>query len=323
MQRYSLIVITDETAPIRRYDVEKRVMRRWLWAGGALIVALIGVMADYVRVRLDQVELTQLRVETAQQREQISTFEDTLGGVESNLQRLREFERKVRIIANLPGSAGSGGEEISAVTLEAAGDLGQGGAPLDDLQQAPDSLDAPPDRVRDDKEDGEAQVGVLRRDAERLGIVAEARSLSLAALIDELESKRKHLESTPAIWPTKGWLTSRFGYRVSPFTGARQFHSGIDIAGGKGTAIVAPARGKVTFSGKRGPMGNSLIIDHGFGVRTLYGHADDLLVERGAEVERGMEIATLGSSGRSTGPHLHYVVEVDGKAKNPLDYIFD
>ncbi len=129
--------------------------------------------------------------------------------------------------------------------------------------------------------------------------------------------------SIPAIWPTKGWLTSRFGYRVSPFTGARQFHAGIDVAGAKGTPIVSPARGKVTFAGKRGPLGNSLIIEHGYGIRTLYGHNDELLVKRGEEVERGQQVATLGNSGRSTGPHLHYVVEVDGKAKNPLDYIFD
>ena len=80
---------------------------------------------------------------------------------------------------------------------------------------------------------------------------------------------------------------------------------------------------KVTYSGKRGPLGLTLILDHGYGVRTFYGHSEELLVKRGDEVERGQKIATVGNTGRSTGPHLHYAVEVDGKGRNPLDYIFD
>ena len=79
----------------------------------------------------------------------------------------------------------------------------------------------------------------------------------------------------------------------------------------------------MVFSGSRGPLGKSIIIDHGYGVRTQYGHSDDLYVKTGEIVQRGQRIAALGNSGRSTGPHLHYVVEVKGKAVNPLDYIFD
>jgi murein DD-endopeptidase MepM/ murein hydrolase activator NlpD len=167
------------------------------------------------------------------------------------------------------------------------------------------------------------RVSVLREDAERLGLIAGARELSLADLLDKLEDKRHRLASTPAIWPTRGWLTSRFGNRISPFTAGRQFHAGIDIAGARGTDVIAPARGRVVFSGKRGPLGRALVIDHGYGVRTLYGHIDEAFVKRGQEIERGQVVASLGSSGRSTGPHLHYVVEVKGKAVNPLDYIFD
>jgi murein DD-endopeptidase MepM/ murein hydrolase activator NlpD len=86
---------------------------------------------------------------------------------------------------------------------------------------------------------------------------------------------------------------------------------------------VAPAHGRVVFAGKRGPLGNSLIIDHGYGIRTQYGHTEKILVKKGQEVERGDKIALMGNTGRSTGPHLHYVVQVDGKTRNPLDYIFD
>ena len=166
--------------------------------------------------------------------------------------------------------------------------------------------------------------GSLMRDAaEYLGVVAGSKEATLAELVEALEGKRHRLASSPSVWPTKGWLTSRYGYRTSPFTGKRQFHAGLDIAGAEGTDIIAPARGKVVFSGKRGPLGKSLIIDHGYGVRTQYGHNAELFVKRGDEVERGQRIASLGNTGRSTGPHLHYVVEVKGKSRDPLDYILD
>ena len=127
----------------------------------------------------------------------------------------------------------------------------------------------------------------------------------------------------PSVWPTKGWLTSRYGVRISPFTGRRQHHAGIDIAARAGTPINAPARGRVSSIGSRGPLGNSLMVDHGFGLKTFYGHTQEIFVKVGEIVARGQTIASIGSSGRSTGPHLHYGVHVNGKARDPLNYIFD
>jgi murein DD-endopeptidase MepM/ murein hydrolase activator NlpD len=118
-------------------------------------------------------------------------------------------------------------------------------------------------------------------------------------------------------------VTSRFGHRTSPFTGRRQFHSGIDVASRSGRAVVAPARGRVVFAGKKGPLGRTVILDHGYGVRTTYGHNREIHVKRGQEVERGEKIAAVGNSGRSTGPHLHYAVQVDGRRVNPMNYILD
>jgi murein DD-endopeptidase MepM/ murein hydrolase activator NlpD len=332
MERYSLMIVTDETAPIRRYDIRKRSVKRALQLAAVVAAMFVTGLVDYVRVRIDHIELAKLRVETAAQRDQITSFETTLSQVEERLAKLRDFERKLRIIANLPGSAATGGSEIIEVDATVGGDLAAEQVGSD--RAGPPATDAPPTAATPAAAaagEGEAppaspvaaRVSVLRRDAERLGIVADARSLSLADLLDRLEGKHRHLASSPSIWPTKGWLTSRFGPRVSPFTGGRQFHAGIDIAGQRGTPVVAPAAGRVAFSGSRGPLGRSLIIDHGYGVRTLYGHSDELFVKRGEQVERGQKIGSLGSTGRSTGPHLHYVVEVGGKARNPLDYIFD
>ena len=343
MERYSLIVVTDETAPIRRFDVRKDIVRRAIW-GAAIAACLVVIgLVDYVRVRIDHVELEALRAETAQQQAQIESFDETLSDVEAKLARLRNFERKVRIIANLPGSVATGGEEVTAVGSSVGGDLeaarkGDGAVMVSDDETEGDEDGEPEDgAARPEAPEAPVPAGaeeaagtpradrvsVLREDAERLGLIADARELSLADLLDKLEGKRHRLASTPAIWPTKGWLTSRFGNRISPFTGGRQFHAGIDIAGARGTDVIAPARGRVVFSGTRGPLGQTLVIDHGYGVRTLYGHIDETFVKRGQEIERGQVVASLGNSGRSTGPHLHYVVEVKGKAVNPLDYIFD
>ena len=324
MDRYSIIVVAEETAPVRRFEIRKDLVRQLIWCAGIAAVLLTVCLGDYVRVRIAQSELDQLRVEVADQRDQIASFDATLNGVRSTLSNISEFERKVRIIANLPGSAATGGEEVAEVgidspepepPLDGSGISAPTGAPLPEVPSEP--------QARIEAGSGESLIAALQRGAAQLGEVAISQERSLAEVAGQLESKRAHLASTPAIWPTKGWLTSRFGTRVSPFTNQKQFHAGIDIAGERGTDVFAPAQGKVVFSGNRGPLGKSIIIDHGYGVRTQYGHGDDLYVKTGESVQRGQRIAALGNSGRSTGPHLHYVVEVKGKAVNPLDFIFD
>lgn len=329
MERYSLIVVSDETSPIRRFDVRKDSLRRWLRVGAvAAAIALLGLV-DYVRVRIDHAELTDLRAASVEQQATIDSFDATVADVNAALVRVREFERKVRTIANLPGSAAAGGDEL----LEGGpgrGDLSGlagGGIDVEPVPASPRADTAPGGgEVRGSPGEAAAaddRVSQLQDRTRSLARVAEQRRLSLQELVAQLEDKHLRLASSPAVWPTEGWLTSRFGTRISPFTGKRQFHSGIDIAGAAGTDVISTARGKVVFAGNKGPMGRTVILDHGFGIRTHYGHNDKLLVKKGERVERGQVVALLGSSGRSTGPHLHYTVEVRGKAMNPLDYIFD
>jgi len=326
MDSYSIIVVAEETAPVRRFEVRKDLVRKLVWAAGGLALILTACLCDYIYVRIAHAELNRLRVEVAEQQAQIDSFDATLNGVRSTLANIGEFERKVRIIANLPGSAATGGEEVAEVGVDSP----EAKVPLDGSEvSAPTGVppllpDEPTEpQARFEARPNESLIEALQRGAKQLGEVAASQERSLSEVAGQLESKRTHLAATPAIWPTKGWLTSRFGTRISPFTNQKQFHAGIDIAGERGTDIVAPAQGKVVFSGSRGPLGKSIIIDHGYGVRTQYGHGDDLYVKTGDTVQRGQRIAALGNTGRSTGPHLHYVVEVKGKAVNPLDYIFD
>ena len=144
-----------------------------------------------------------------------------------------------------------------------------------------------------------------------------------SALSDYLSAQSSLLASTPAILPAHGWLTSAFGDRIDPFTGKVRRHHGLDIAARIGTPIVAPADGMVTFAGRKAGYGLMLVLDHGYGITTRYGHLNKILVSHGSQVNRGMLVAALGNTGRSTGPHLHYEVRLNGIPVNPKKFILD
>jgi len=131
------------------------------------------------------------------------------------------------------------------------------------------------------------------------------------------------LAHTPSIWPVMGWVTSGFGFRTNPFTGLTQMHEGIDISNQVGTPIIAPADGIISDIGNDLGLGKILVISHGFGMITRYAHLNKVLVRVGQKVKRGEKIAEIGTSGRTTGPHLHYEVRLDGIPVNPMRYILN
>jgi len=141
MDRYSIIVVAEETAPVRRFEIRKDLVRRLLWCAGGVALLLTLCLGDYIRVRIAHSELERLRVEVVEQRDQIDRFDETLAGVRSTLANIGEFERKVRIIANLPGSAATGGEDVAEVGVDSA----EVEAPLDGLAVSAPTGDAVPD----------------------------------------------------------------------------------------------------------------------------------------------------------------------------------
>lgn len=149
----------------------------------------------------------------------------------------------------------------------------------------------------------------------------QERENSLSELVDILEEQRLFYLSTPSILPVNGWISSKFGYRISPFTGRRVFHEGIDIASRYGSDVRATANGLVIFAGYKPGYGNVVTIDHGFGFVTRYGHNSKLLVKVGDKVNKGDVIAKVGNTGKSTGPHCHYEVLVNGVPVNPLKFV--
>ncbi len=142
-------------------------------------------------------------------------------------------------------------------------------------------------------------------------------------LLDQLVSSQRleeelYLEGRPITW---GWLSSHYGYRSDPFTGKRTWHDGVDLAGKEGSDIIAVAGGVVTYAGERSGYGNLVEIDHGDGVVSRYGHCKKVKVQVGDVVQKGQVIALMGSTGRSTGPHVHFEVIRNGKSQNPETYI--
>jgi len=136
-----------------------------------------------------------------------------------------------------------------------------------------------------------------------------------------IANKHNSAKATPSIWPVSGRITSYFGYRVAPLQTASEYHTGLDIANEPGTPVYATADGVVRYAGWASGYGLSMVLDHGFAYSTLYGHFSELTVKEGAQVKRGQMIGRVGSTGTSTGPHLHYEVWVDGMPANPMKYL--
>ena len=150
----------------------------------------------------------------------------------------------------------------------------------------------------------------------------------LTGLEDRLQSVRTDVDkrnqlaaATPSIWPTHGWLSSTAGNRIDPITGEKDFHPGLDISADKGDPVYATADGKVVNASAAGNYGNLVILDHGYGLETRYGHLSAFKVKNGQDVKRGDLIGLVGSTGRATGPHLHYEVRANGRILNPLQLL--
>lgn len=330
MDRVTLIYLSDERSPVRRFHVPRALFRYGPWVIGPLLL-LIGLgTADWVRLRLEAHDVAAMRAKTAADQEQLAGLAGELKALEEKLGRLEEFERKVRVIANLPAALP---KAVAPTQLGAAalrdGEGGQGGDEVDPALEQDADVAAPSVSSAEPPARGsglgldEAALARIRGKAERLAAGLELRGGAFEELLKGLHGLAERLAATPSIWPSNGWVTSAFGWRTSPFTGRRTFHSGLDIAADAGTDIVASARGRVVFAGSKGPLGQTVILDHGHGFRTLYGHASALHVRPGDTVERGQRVASVGSSGRSTGPHVHYNVSVKGRSVDPISYIID
>ena len=305
--KISFIALSTTGTPIRRITVTRSYLRVFVVL---LMLGCVGagwLVYDYTQVKFTQEdnqtllqELNSKKEEIATQRNQIKNFADQINKLKDELVILHDFENKIRIVANIEQKAAQEGL------------FGIGGSIPEDLdtsvplQQRHDSL-----------------IREMHEQTQQLEMARINQESGFSSLLGYLEDQRNLLACTPAIRPADGWVTSRFGYRESPFTGLREFHKGMDIANRAGTPIVATAEGVVAYTGRKGLLGMVIVIDHGHGFVTRYGHIKKALKKRGEKVKRGETIALVGNTGRSTGPHLHYEVKLNGVPVNPEKYILN
>ena len=297
---FNVLVFGQKTSKTRHLRIHKKTFKIGLYLLAFGLLSTIFFFCDYIQVRKETFELNKLRQETQEQRSKIHFFSSKIEDLESQLSKLKDFDKKIRIIANLEK-----GQEATSY-------MGMGGPSPSDVRE----------KLKAEK-DEKGLVQQMRTDIERLKSEAASREESLSELEKLLQTKKEVLVSTPSIWPVQGWVTSGFGFRTNPFTGLNQMHEGMDISNRIGAPVVAPADGIISDTGSDWGHGKILVISHGFGVVSRYSHLNKVSVRVGQKVKRGDKIAEVGMSGKTTGPHLHYEVRLNGIPVNPMRYILN
>lgn len=286
-KKFTVLVIPEGSHRVRRFGVKRSVLN---WAAAALVLfflGLSGLVFDYVRTNLDRSELNRLQVENSTQRDELHRLVVKLEDLRKEMVVLAQNDAKVRVMAKL--------SRPKADSL-----AGIGGPGSEDVSQEFSDIQHRIDAVR-------RQIDLQRESQEEIqGFLNDQRSL---------------LAAKPAGWPVKGWTTSGFGLRRDPFTGRRKMHEGYDIAARTGTPVVATADGIVSQSKTMPGYGKMVVIDHGYGYRTYYGHNSKNYVKVGQRVKSGDRIAAVGNTGRSTGSHVHYEIRLNGVPVNPKKYL--
>jgi murein DD-endopeptidase MepM/ murein hydrolase activator NlpD len=264
-------------------------------------------------------------------REQTAAFSSAIDDLKKRLSAMGEVNQRLRVMLGIDTSKptgdlanGRGGDDGP---IPDARNAVQGATPSvstsDQRQQVSevrDSTQAESDFATENTEEMAQQV---RESIDALVREAAQQEQALESLTQIAEQRSTQWASTPSIWPVRGWVTSTFGPRVSPFTEKPAWHDGLDIGASPNAPVQAPALGRVvtvTFDSK---MGNMVKLDHGYGIETVYGHLAKSLVKEGQRVKRGEVVALVGSTGLSTGPHLHYMVKKNGQALDPTKFILD
>lgn len=299
--RWTFLVVRSEDTPVRQFTLSTRTFRV---VGGVGILASLLLAGFGISAALDATARIQNRALEARNQAlstELDRFRDRVTRLESTLGELADKDAQIRSLAGL--------DPIDPEVME----VGVGGPGLGSPEAYP--LWAVDPVASQDAFALSYDLNALERRARLL-------SESLHEASDSLESQRDMLESTPSILPTVGWLTSGFSRaRFHPIHNRPMPHQGVDISAPRGTPIFAAAKGKVVQAGWNSGYGLTVVIDHGYGYQTLYGHASKLLVQAGQMVTRGDVIAQVGATGIATSPHLHYEVLRYGAPQNPANYI--
>lgn len=298
-KKYHIVIFKDRGGAHRNLH-----LRGWLGIVLAIIFIAMAVSNFYLWQSYTQNYMLGSKFKNAEktieeQNRQISSLNSKIRFVYEDISRVQQFDSKLRVMLNI--------DKESAEVVDQAGNPAGNSFNQNFLQVHRQELITRKMHTFLDSLNNDIRLEEVKQQY----------------LMQTLRGNKELLVSTPSIWPADGVLTSTFGMRRSPFTGVGQLHKGIDISGRPGTPINAPAKGVVIFAQADGAYGNCVVINHGNSLSTRYAHMLRSTVKEGQTVNRGEIIGYIGSSGRSTGPHLHYEVRVGGVPVNPMRYILN
>ncbi|MFW5487203.1 MAG: M23 family metallopeptidase [Desulfovibrio sp.] len=298
-KKYQVVIFREGTGTCCKFRYRS-------WTAIFLVLLFLGLAASNVYLwqfyashdRMVK-ELTDAEKNSQRQKTQLLSLADKVKGLEKDLTRVRDFDSKLRVMLNT--------DQGSQQNVSSLGGPENGNFSKNYLMLYRQELLA----------------RKMHHFLKQLSTESRLEEVRQQELLANIKAKEDILASTPSIWPTDGWISSPFGYRRSPFTATREFHKGLDISSALGTPVYAPARGEVIQAGQDGSYGMSIALNHESGIVTKYAHLSRMAVKKGQTVTRGELIGYVGSTGRSTGPHLHYEVRLNGVPVNPLRYILN
>ncbi len=296
----NILIFGHKTSKTQHLRIKRKTFKIVFYVLTFAFLSTTFFFCDYIQLKKKAFELDRLRQETETQKSQIRFFSGRIEDLEKQLSKLKDFDKKIRIIANLEK-----GQETTSM-------VGLGGPSPSDIRE----------KLKSERNE-KGLLQQMRTDIERLQSEAISREESLSELEKLLQVKKEMLVHTPSVWPATGWVTSGFGFRTDPFTGLTQMHEGIDISNRMGTTVVIPADGIISDIGNDWIHGKMLVVSHGFGMATSYSHLSKVTARIGQRVKRGDKVAEVGNSGRTTGPHLHYEIKLNGIPVNPARYILN
>lgn len=308
---FTVMIVPERSATAKSFKIKRQSIIN-IGIFSFTLLAAIATLGVHYFSTLDELQGTQeLRNEKRQLESQLITMRSKVAYIERSLERIEQFDVKVRAITQLN---------------DAERNLGMG--PLGSLESGdqPSVLFASGERIgySDEPLDSALTARILSTKIDALHERADEEEKEISSLSRYLDYQKVLLRSTPSIWPLHSRMkTSAFGIRRDPYTRERVMHKGLDVGAPEGSELFAPADGTVIWVGPRGGYGNAVIIDHGFGVQTHFAHMSGFSVKIGDKVKRGSQIGMIGNTGRSTGPHLHYEVRLNGIPQDPTKYMLN
>jgi murein DD-endopeptidase MepM/ murein hydrolase activator NlpD len=292
--------LPDGVRNVKQIKIPKFLIHIFTLSSLAVMAVLAWAFMDYHTLRTELPSRHYLLKENQQQKLQLAALSQKIDAINAEMVGLKEFDHKLKVMVNLETDEndtqflGVGGSDPTLLDPEYT------------IEKAHQKL-----------------VRLMHQSLDNLNTEIAVQMEEKKDLFKFLENQKSMLACTPSIWPIKSWVTSKFGFRKSPFTQKREFHSGLDISARTGSPIIAPADGVVAFVGQNRLSGNFITINHGYGMQTSYLHLNKALVKKDQYVKRGDVIAQVGNTGRSTNPHLHYEVHLKGVPVNPEIYLLD